>query len=134
MDRGRERFQVVVSTRCNFLKLIKYSHFQQKKGTLSVFLDWWLASRKSVAKSSRKVFNTSVILTAWKLWLLRNDKVFNGKAEPTPSVIKNIIEEVRCWISADMADLSLFIFPNGYFFVVLSCRSFFFFCGPVIEG
>ena len=30
MDRGRERFQVVVSTRCNFLILIKCSHFQKK--------------------------------------------------------------------------------------------------------
>ena len=30
MDKGRERFQVVVSTRCNFLKLIKCSHFQKK--------------------------------------------------------------------------------------------------------
>ena len=31
MGRGREQFQVIVSTQCNFLKLIKCSHFQKKK-------------------------------------------------------------------------------------------------------
>ena len=36
---------------------------------------------KLVAKSSRKGFDTLEILTAWKLWLQRNDRVFNGKAE-----------------------------------------------------
>ncbi|RLN30107.1 hypothetical protein C2845_PM05G03870 [Panicum miliaceum] len=41
-------------------------------------------------------FDSLVMLTVWKLWLQRNDMVFNGKAESATTVIKNITEEARC--------------------------------------
>jgi hypothetical protein len=61
-----------------------------------------------VTKACRKGFDSLVMLTVWKLWLQRNRGVFNGKAEPATSVIKNVIAEARCWISAD-----IFISPHG---------------------
>ncbi|OEL16649.1 hypothetical protein BAE44_0022330, partial [Dichanthelium oligosanthes] len=72
-----------------------------------------LKCRKRVAKAIRKSFDTLVMLIIWKIWLQRNERVFKVKATTASSVIKNVLEEAHCWITACMADLAVFLFPHG---------------------
>jgi hypothetical protein len=51
-------------------------------GAIDSFWDWWLSSRKFIAKHVRKGFDSHVFLVGWKLWLERNRRTF-GEEEAT---------------------------------------------------
>ncbi|OEL17762.1 hypothetical protein BAE44_0021220 [Dichanthelium oligosanthes] len=76
-------------------------------------LFWWLKSQKCVAKTIRKGFDSLVMLIVWKIWLERNNRVFKGAAALPTDVIKDVVVEGRCWITAGMVDLSHFISSYG---------------------
>ncbi|PUZ56628.1 hypothetical protein GQ55_5G341000 [Panicum hallii var. hallii] len=61
-------------------------------------LVWWLQSRKRLAKSMRRGFDILIMLTVWKIWRERNNRVFNGVALQAEDVILEVSAEGRCWI------------------------------------
>ncbi|KAJ0519950.1 putative reverse transcriptase zinc-binding domain-containing protein [Helianthus annuus] len=44
-------------------------------------------------RNKRKIIHAIVLETIWKLWKVRNDKIFNGKSGVIQSVIEDIKEE-----------------------------------------
>jgi hypothetical protein len=49
-------------------------------------LEWWLQSRKMVAKPRRRAFDSFVFLVIWHLWLERNALVFRNSVVTTTCV------------------------------------------------
>jgi hypothetical protein len=67
--------------------------------TTDTLLDWWLRSRKRIAKLRRKAFDSFVFLVSWKLWLERNARVFRNSVA---SVSKTIFEQCNLWCRAGL--------------------------------
>jgi hypothetical protein len=67
--------------------------------TIDTLLDWWLRSRKRIAKLRRKAFDSFVFLVSWKLWLERNARVFRNSVA---SVSKTIFEQCNLWCRAGL--------------------------------
>jgi hypothetical protein len=60
-------------------------------------VDWWLRSRKQVAKNRQKAFNLLVFLVAWSLWLERNIRVFNRSTSLVAAMLVSIQGRVELW-------------------------------------
>ena len=56
-------------------------------------MEWWLATRKRVAKLLRDGFDALVLLTVWFLWKERNDRVFKGQCASPPELFGKIVDE-----------------------------------------
>ncbi|OEL30400.1 hypothetical protein BAE44_0008581, partial [Dichanthelium oligosanthes] len=54
-----------------------------------------------------------VMLIVWKIWLERNNRVFKGTTMLPTDVIKDVVVEGRCWITAGIVDLSHFVSLYG---------------------
>ncbi|TVU42251.1 hypothetical protein EJB05_08645, partial [Eragrostis curvula] len=96
----------VYSKECWF-KLLRPSGYQQLMPRSNAELvDWWLLSRKKVAKTARKGFDSLVMLTVWTIWCERNKRIFNNVSRLQAAVIENIREEATLWNRAGNKELS----------------------------
>jgi hypothetical protein len=55
-------------------------------------VDWWLNSRRIVAKLHQKAFNLVVLLGAWMLWLERNVRTFSSNSDTVLGVAAKVGE------------------------------------------
>jgi len=99
---AREVWHMVL-TKCNLLRLAP--SLQNSEFTL-----WWLRSRKRMRKASRKSFDSLVILVAWTLWKERNQRVFQRANLSGPELCSLIMDEIRVWGYAGIADFHI-LFP-----------------------
>jgi hypothetical protein len=53
----------------------------------STTVQWWLTSRKRLAKARRRGFDSLVLLVAWSLWLERNSKVFDRRSSTVAMLV-----------------------------------------------
>ena len=67
-----------------------------------VTIDWWLASRKRVHKSSRATFDSLFALIIWRLWNERNERVFRTASKFPHQLVDKIDEELSWWCSAGL--------------------------------
>lgn len=102
----------VYSRECWFKILRQSGHQVLIPDTSSTLVDWWLSSRKRVAKALRKGFDTFVMLLAWHLWKERNARAFNAKIRQPGHLLQHIKEEANMWITAGHKQLSRWC-PNG---------------------
>lgn len=72
-------------------------------------LEWWLVSRKRVAKEKRKGWDWLVILIIWKLWKERNAKVFEGISLDLQDVESSVMGEVGSWHKQERRDCLSFL-------------------------
>ncbi|OEL23010.1 hypothetical protein BAE44_0015970, partial [Dichanthelium oligosanthes] len=68
--------------------------------------DWWLRSRKMVAKPRRKAFDSLCLLVSRHLWLERNSRVFRGVSRLPGSLVVVIFDQVALWSRAGLVDRS----------------------------
>ncbi|OEL30014.1 hypothetical protein BAE44_0008967, partial [Dichanthelium oligosanthes] len=68
--------------------------------------DWWLRSRKLVAKLRRKAFDSLCLLVLRHLWLERNSRVFRGVSLLSGSLVEVIFDQVVLWSRAGLLDRS----------------------------
>ncbi|OEL28365.1 hypothetical protein BAE44_0010613, partial [Dichanthelium oligosanthes] len=68
--------------------------------------DWWLRSRKLVAKPRRKAFDSFCLLITRHLWLERNSRVFRGASRLPGSLVNVISEQAVLWSRAGLLDRS----------------------------
>lgn len=71
-------------------------------------VDWWLPSRKRVPKAQRKGFSTLVLLTCWKLWKERNNRVFNTTTTMASHLARDTVDEGLLWIAAGHHQIVVF--------------------------
>ena len=57
---------------------------------MASFWVWWTTSRKRVAKTARRGFDSMVLLVGWELWKERNSRTFDAAARH-PAVLLNSI-------------------------------------------
>lgn len=62
-------------------------------------LQWWLRSRKLIAKDLRRGFD-SLFLVSWLLWKKRNARTFNNAASKANQLAARIEEEANEWSMA----------------------------------
>jgi hypothetical protein len=65
--------------------------------------DWWHASRKKIARSSRKGFDSLMVLTWWSVWKERNHRTFSGAMQLAVELECRIREEGSLWVAAGAA-------------------------------
>ncbi|TVU02742.1 hypothetical protein EJB05_51740, partial [Eragrostis curvula] len=103
------------SKECWF-KILRPAGYQQlMPNSTECLVDWWLSSRKKVVKAARKGFDSLVVLTVWKIWCERNNRVFNRQRILPSTLVGQIQMEGRDWIRAGFKQLSRFIVdePSG---------------------
>jgi hypothetical protein len=75
----------------------------------NTLVDRWLASRKRIIKEDRKGFDSFVLLTAWSLWMERNDRVFGGVLSQPQALVALIFSLGRLWVAAHFSSLARFL-------------------------
>ena len=93
---AREVWHMVLS-KCNLQSLTPSLHNSE-------LIPWWLRSRKLMGKALRKSFDSLVILVAWTLWKERNQRVFQRANLSAPELCNFIMDEIRVWGYAGIAD------------------------------
>jgi hypothetical protein len=78
----------------------------------SRFSSWWCQGLKNIEKSSRKGFNSLIILVAWGIWKHRNLCVFEGVRPCVQSVVVAVFEEGSAWCWAGASALRGLISPH----------------------
>ena len=63
-------------------------------------IDWWLDLRRRVATEFRKGVDSLVLLTCWRLWLSRNDIIFNDRCISSDSLVALIRDDIGRWYEA----------------------------------
>jgi hypothetical protein len=58
-----------------FRFLCHFSWQQFAPDSDALIVDWWLTTRKHIAKPRRKAFDSTMLLGAWSLWLERNARI-----------------------------------------------------------
>jgi hypothetical protein len=97
-----------ILVRCSYAKMVWWGGLQRARMTIqepqgdTTLEEWWSRSRKLVAKSNRRKFDTLVILMAWMLWKQRNARVFGNTRDQCASgqLIDRIHDEFQLWESA----------------------------------
>jgi len=69
------------------------------------FSFWWSHTRKLVPKSTRRGFDTLVVLIAWILWKERNDRIFDRRVRTIQEVCVRIEDEITAWSQAGFRHL-----------------------------
>jgi hypothetical protein len=87
-----------------FLRRFGWQRFSPDSGAKAV--DWWLASRRAVAKPRRKAFDSVLLLGAWMLWLERNELTFSTGSSTTSAVAAKAGELLELWCRARLVDRS----------------------------
>ena len=59
-----------------------------------------------VSGEIKRVLNSLIVLTSWRLWNHRNDCVFNGENPSIQLVVRQILEEAHLWGLADARGLT----------------------------
>ena len=72
----------------------------------SVICDWWMRVNSLVSGEIKRVLNSLIVLTSWRLWNHRNDCVFNGENPSIQLVVRQILEEAHLWGLADARGLT----------------------------
>ncbi|OEL25760.1 hypothetical protein BAE44_0013221, partial [Dichanthelium oligosanthes] len=62
--------------------------------------DWCLVKRKRIPKAHRKKFDSLFILTAWRIWNERNDRILRRNAMQPEQLAARIEEEMELWCMA----------------------------------
>lgn len=75
---------------------------------------WWTEARKQVHKSSRKTFDSMVVLVAWSLWLERNARTFGRRQRTEAELLAHIKEEANTWIAARYATLAPLVLGRNH--------------------
>jgi hypothetical protein len=65
--------------------------------------DWWHASRKKIARSAWKGFDSLAVLTWWSIWKECNHRTFSGAMQQAAELECRITEEGRLWVEAGAA-------------------------------
>ena len=73
-----------------------------------IFLvDWWLDLRVRVDSELRKGLDSFVLLISWRIWLSRNDIIFNSHRITSDALVTLIREEAARWCSVGMKNLAV---------------------------
>jgi hypothetical protein len=56
----------------------------------------WCSNDRGVQKGAKSM----IILTLWRLWKLRNDRVFNRATPNRLELVHSILDEARLWLLA----------------------------------
>jgi hypothetical protein len=71
--------------------------------------EWWF-SITSITDTPRKALRSLVLLVSWEIWKERNNRIFDRRESPAPSVVNKIKAEVSLCIAAGAKCLaSLFV-------------------------
>jgi hypothetical protein len=68
-----------------------------------------MTSRKSLAKTDRKCFDSLVILTSWMIWTKRNRRTFDSKVKTVYELLACFEEEAVAWLLARFKQMSAFV-------------------------
>jgi len=67
---------------------------------------WWAWARRRVHRSSRKGFDSLIMLTCWVLWKERNAWTFMNEAKDARELCLEIRQEADLWLRAGYSTLS----------------------------
>jgi hypothetical protein len=68
-------------------------------------VDWWLRERQQLQHDTIPVFNTAVLLVAWRLWKERNNRTFNRVSAGLRDFIWGLLQEAEEWVAAGFSAL-----------------------------
>jgi hypothetical protein len=96
-----------VVARETWFKVLRPLGWQQLTPSPNVdMVEWWLRSRKVVAKAHWKAFDSLVFLVVWSLWLECNSRVFNQKTSSMVALISCILSRAKLWCRAGFVNRS----------------------------
>ena len=73
---------------------------------MASFWVWGTTSRKRVAKTARRGFDSMVLLVGWELWKERNSRTFDAAARHPTVLLGFIIDEANLWVRAGFRHLT----------------------------
>ena len=71
------------------------------------FAVWWTGARKRFPRSSRKGFDSLVVLVSWLLWKERNNRTFDRRARSAREFQAAVGNEIVMWIQGGFKSLQV---------------------------
>ena len=71
------------------------------------FADWWTGARKRFPRSSRKGFDSLVVLVSWLLWKEQNNRTFDRRAQSAREFQAAVGNEIVMWIQGGFKSLEV---------------------------